>query len=72
MVSANAANMKSINYIMKHRFTLLHFPLFSKYVNERFDIIVQNNQTIVVVDKILNRIYMDLKTACLNLRPSTL
>jgi len=58
--------MNMIKCIMKTKYSVHHFPLFSKYVNDNFDIIVQNNSSIVVVDKTLKRFYRDLKTAYSN------
>lgn len=52
-----------IKSILNKKFAVVHFPLFSKYVNTKFDIIVQNNRSIIVVDKVLKRLYKDLKTA---------
>ena len=56
-------NMNMIKNIMKTTFTIVSFPLFYKCVNDGYDIIVQNNNNIVVFDKIKNRFYIDLKTA---------
>lgn len=52
---------------MNNGYSIIHFPLFSKYVNDKFDILIQNNSNIVVVDKSLKRIYKDLKTAWKNI-----
>ena len=62
-VILSPTNLNMIRCIMKTKFNVFAFPTFSKYVNESFDIIVQNNQTIIVIDKVLNRFYKDLKTA---------
>lgn len=63
----SASNMLLINQIMNNGYSIIHFPLFSKYVNDKFDILIQNNSNIIVVDKILKRIYKDLKTAWKNI-----
>ena len=56
-------NMNMIKNIMKTTFTIVSFPLFYKCVNDGYDIIVKNNNSIVVFDKVQNRFYIDLKTA---------
>ena len=63
----NQGNQMMIVEILKNRFTVSDFPHFKKYINDYFEIIVQNNKSIVVIDKVLNRIYMDLKTAYANI-----
>lgn len=59
--------MNMIEFILRHNFTIKHFPLFTKYINETFDIIAQNNRNIIVVNKKLNIYYKDLKTAYTNI-----
>lgn len=63
----SSSNLLLINQIMYNGYSIIQFPLFSKYVNDKFDILIQNNSNIVVVDKNLKRIYKDLKTAYKNI-----
>jgi hypothetical protein len=63
----NQGNQIMIVEIMKNQFTVSNFPNFRKYINDYFEIIVQNNKSIIVIDKILNRFYKDLKIAYANI-----
>jgi hypothetical protein len=74
MVPINAANMIMIIEIMNGGGTnSMHEtrPKFMKYSNTRFDIIVQNNKSIVVIDKYNPvTVYSDLITAYIKIKGS--
>lgn len=61
----SARNLNMIKTIMNNNFDIYTYHIwgYDKYVNNTFDIIYQNNKSIIVIDKIKKRFYKDLRIA---------
>lgn len=61
----NSTNYNMIMSIMDNKYNLVNEAYLTKFVNAKYEVIVKNNSSIVVVDKSRNTqvIYKDLKTA---------
>lgn len=64
-------NMVMINDIMNHDYRVESVGGYTKLINNKFDIFIKSNSSIVVIDKRNNyqqpTVYKDLKTAHINL-----
>lgn len=68
MIQLNTINIQMIMDILQgSRFKIEENPTHVKYVNQRYDIVIKNNTSIIVIDKRLANgcpvIYKDLRTA---------
>lgn len=55
--------MTMIRDILSSNFKQISFPEFQKFTDGKYEIMFENNRNIIVLDKMNNKMYLDLRYA---------